>query len=187
MKAKVVKKQTGRVSKVSRSKKVQSANSARTALSSGAVSTTDKEKSSFFDVASRTKEWNDMSHLSIKRFQDDDPSLTAGAKRNRALTPYVAVAEKDPSGRSKCKLCGSLIPKGKLRLGLMLECHKGYRMLCTLHESCFWKHPESRKLDEFHEIFFRPNVEATKKSQMETELEAWSAKLKTASDYSVQI
>jgi hypothetical protein len=167
MKAEVVKKQIGRVAKVSRSKKGQS------------VSSTS------FDVKGREKEWNDMSHLSIKRFQDDDPSLTAGAKRNRALTPYVAVAEKDPSGRSKCKLCGSLIPKGELRLGLMVECHKGYRVLCTLHETCFWKHPETPKL-EFHEIFFRPNVEATKKSQMETEFEAWSAKLSTATDSNVE-
>jgi hypothetical protein len=164
MKAEVVKKQIGRVAKVSRSKKGQSVSS-----------------TSFFDVAGRTKEWNDMSHLSIKRFQDDDPSLTAGAKRNRAQTPYVAVAEKDPSGRSKCKHCGSLIPKGELRLGLMMECHKGYRVLCTLHESCFWDHPETKKL-AFHEIFFRPNVEATKKSQMEIEFEAWFAKVKTESD-----
>ena len=98
------------------------------------------------------KSWNDMSHLSIKRFHDDDPLLTQGARRNRAKQPFVACAQMDPSGRSKCKLCGDLIPKGTLRLCLMMECHKGYRNLCTLHPACFWQHPETKKLDSIEEI-----------------------------------
>jgi hypothetical protein len=106
------------------------------------------------------KAWNDMSHLSIKRFQDDDPQLRPGAKSNRAKFPYVAIAEMDPSGRSVCKLCGELIqPKGALRMGLMMECHKGYRVLCTLHATpCFWDHPETKKLTSVDEIYFHPNV-----------------------------
>jgi hypothetical protein len=108
-----------------------------------------------------------MSHLTLKRFQDDDPTLTDGAKRNRASFPYVAVAELDPSGRSRCKLCGSIIPKGVLRLGLMLECHKGYRMPCTLHEECFWKHPEAKKLESAREIFVRSNVNESQKKAIE--------------------
>jgi hypothetical protein len=123
------------------------------------------------------KAWNDMSHLSIKRFQDDDPSLTAGARRNRAATPYVAVAEMDPSGRSTCKLCGSHIPKGVLRFGLMMECHKGFRNLCTLHEACLWEHPETKKLD-FDDIFFRPNVDKNKKSALQAEFAEWSVMAK---------
>ena len=103
-----------------------------------------------------------MSHLTVKRFGDDDPTLSAGAKRNRAATPYSAVAEIDPSGRSACKLCGSIIHKKSLRLSLMLECHKGYRVLCTLHEECFWKHPESTKLD-LADVFFRANLAASQK------------------------
>jgi hypothetical protein len=113
------------------------------------------------------KAWNNMSHLSLKRFDDNDPTLTDGAKRNRASNPHVAVAEVDPSGRSRCKLCGSIIPKGVLRFGLMLECHKGYRMLCTLHEECFWEHPESRKLESAEEIFVRPNVNELQKKAIE--------------------
>lgn len=114
------------------------------------------------------KSWNDMSHLSLKRFQDEDPSLTAGAKRNRASLHYIAIAELDPSGRAICKLCGERIhPKGSLRMGLMLECHKGYRNLCTLHASpCFWQHPETRKLTSLDEIFIHPNVVETKDKEM---------------------
>jgi hypothetical protein len=114
------------------------------------------------------KSWNDMSHLSLKRFGDDDPTLTAGAKRNRARLHYLAIAELDPSGRAICKLCGERIhPKGVLRMGLMLECHKGYRTLCTLHAgSCFWMHPEAKKLASLDEIYIHPNVVETKHNEM---------------------
>jgi len=100
----------------------------------------------------KAKAWNDMSHLSLKRFADDDPSLTAGAKRDRDRHPFPACAEVDPSGRSACKRCGATISKGVLRLSLLLECHKGYRNLCTLHENCFWQHPETKKLSSVGEI-----------------------------------
>ncbi|CAB9510429.1 expressed unknown protein [Seminavis robusta] len=100
----------------------------------------------------KTKGWNTMSHLSIKRFADSDPTLTAGAKRDRAKHPHVAVAELDPSGRATCKLCGDKITKSTLRFGLFMECHKGYRNLCTLHPECFWKHPETKKLEHAKEI-----------------------------------
>ena len=100
----------------------------------------------------KAKGWNDMSHLSLKRFADDDPSLTAGAKRDRARHPFPACAAVDPSGRSACKRCGATIPKGVLRLSLLLECHKGYRNLCTLHDYCFWQHPETKKLRGVDEI-----------------------------------
>lgn len=99
-----------------------------------------------------------MSHLKLKRFRNDDPTLTEGAKRDRAKHNFVACAELDPSGRSKCKLCGIKIEKSTLRFCLMLECHKGYRNACTLHEECFWKHPETVKLDSVNEIVIKPNV-----------------------------
>lgn len=98
------------------------------------------------------KGWNTMSHLYLKRFADDDPTLTAGAKRDRTKHPHVAIAELDPSGRAQCKQCGDKIPKSSLRFDLWLECHKGYRNLCTLHPDCFWKHPETNKLNDAKEI-----------------------------------
>ena len=118
--------------------------------------------------AKKDKAWNDMSHLSLKRFQDDDPTLTEGAKRNRKEYPFVALAELDPSGRALCKLCGQRIqPKHTLRMGLMLECHKGYRNLCTLHASpCFWEHPETIKLTSLDEIYIHPNVVEAKHKEM---------------------
>lgn len=101
----------------------------------------------------RTKSWNDMSHLFLKRFADTDATLTPGAKRDRLNKhPHLVVAEYDPSGRSKCKLCGNMIAKSELRFALFLECHKGYRNACTLHEDCFWKHPETKKVDSMKDI-----------------------------------
>jgi hypothetical protein len=50
-------------------------------------------------------------YLSIKRFLDSNPTLAAGAKWDHEALPYTTVAELDPSGLSKCNLCGSLIPK----------------------------------------------------------------------------
>jgi hypothetical protein len=105
------------------------------------------------------KGWNDMSHLSIKRFHDNDPTLTAGAKRNRLQYPYIAIAEYDPSGRATCKLCGTMIqPKGIIRINHMMECHKGYRNVCTLHEICFWKHDETSKLISVDKIYIHPTI-----------------------------
>ena len=109
-----------------------------------------------------------MSHLSLKRFADDDPTLTAGARRDRVKHPYVAVAEMDPSGRASCKLCGEKISKNTLRFGLWLECHKGYRNLCTLHEPCFWQHPETPKLESFQEIHLESNVGQNDAKQVES-------------------
>lgn len=107
----------------------------------------------YTNKAARTKSWNDMSHLFLKRFADTDTTLTPGAKRDRLNKhPHLVVAEHDPSGRSKCKLCGNRIPKSELRFALFLECHKGYRNACTLHEDCFWKHPETKKVDSMQDI-----------------------------------
>ena len=106
----------------------------------------------------KAKKWNTMSHLFLKRFADDDATLTPGAKRDRKKHPHIAIAELDPSGRASCKLCGGTISKSSLRFGLMLECHKGYRNLCTLHPDCFWKHPEISKLDNIQEIHLSPKL-----------------------------
>ena len=120
------------------------------------------------DIKNKKKQkgWNTMSHLQLKRFADDDPSLTAGARRDRVKHPHVAVAELDPSGRAACKHCGDLIPKGAVRLGLWLECHKGYRNLCTLHETCCWKYPETRKLENVEEIALHDDLSLAQKDEI---------------------
>lgn len=103
--------------------------------------------------------WNSMLHLSIKRFDDDDPTLTAGAKRDRLKHPHVVEVERDPSGRSICKHCGIVIePKGVTRISLMMECDKGYRNPCTLHESCFWKHREFGKINSADEVYIHQSI-----------------------------
>jgi hypothetical protein len=103
--------------------------------------------------------WNDMLHLSIKRFNDDDSTLTDGAKRNRVKYPHIATAEYAKSGRSICKHCGTAIqPKGTVRMNFMMECHKGYRTACTVHELCFWKHREVSKLNFVDEIYIHPQI-----------------------------
>lgn len=125
-----------------------------------ASTTITKPKRSAAPSPTRKNAWNTMEHLSLKRFADDDPTLTAGARRDRTTKhPYVACAERDPSGRAVCKLCGERIPKDALRLSLMLECHKGYRNQCTLHEDCFWKHPETKKLTSVEEIVIRKGLD----------------------------
>ena len=106
----------------------------------------------------KNKSWNTMSHLLLKRFADDDATLTAGAKRDRQKHPHIAIAELDPSGRAKCKLCGDKLNKSSVRFGLFLECHKGYRNLCTLHPECFWKHPETQKLEDTKELYLSPKL-----------------------------
>ncbi len=114
-----------------------------------------------FDDNSAVKKgtWNDMLHLSIKRFDDNDPTLTVGAKRNRSQFPYVAIVERDKSGRSTCKHCGIVIePKGVVRISLMMECHKGYRNPCTLHESCFWKHRDFGKINTANEVHIHQSI-----------------------------
>jgi hypothetical protein len=97
-----------------------------------------------------------MKHLYLKRFPDDCPSFTSGAKRDRAKHPHLVVVEPEPSGRAKCKLCDEKIAKFELRFVIFLKCHKGYRIACTLHKSCFWEHPERRKLTSLKEIRFSP-------------------------------
>ena len=142
----------------------------RTTRASGKAPKDDPVKAKALSNKKAKKSWNTMSHLYVKRFRDDDPTLTPGAMRDREQHPHPAIVELDPSGRSTCKLCGEKIPKGTLRLSLMLECHKGYRNLCTLHENCFWKHPETKKL-EVNDIFLKSGGDDVKKEEIYKHLE----------------
>jgi hypothetical protein len=124
-------------------------------------------------------EWNNMSHLHVKRFTDDDPTLTPGARRNRMQHPHIALIELDPSGRSKCKQCGiTIAPKGMLRMGIMLECEKGYRFLCTLHEQCFWHHPESYKIT-WDDVLVKPGVTTEERAIIQARFAARDGRKRT--------
>lgn len=108
----------------------------------------------------------DLSHLCLKRFADGDPALQPGAVRARAKLPWDALAERDPSGRAVCKHCESKIAKGQTRLVLLLQCHKGYKVPCTLHFGCFWHHPETRKLESCEEIHLAPSVDSVEAARI---------------------
>ena len=107
-----------------------------------------------------------LSHLCLKRFADGDPALHPGAARARATLAGDALAERDPSGRAACKHCGSKITKGQTRLVLLLQCHKGYKVPCTLHFGCFWNHPETHKLESHEEIHLAPSVDAVEAARI---------------------
>jgi hypothetical protein len=123
-----------------------------------------------------------MSHLFLKRFSDSDPTLTPGAKRNRADNPHVAIAELDPSGRAGCKLCGEKIRKDTVRMKFMLECHKGYRIPCTLHSDCFVRHPETVKLHDIKEIHIDSNLSKEQGYDIIEKFEKFKTMTKVAED-----
>ena len=152
----------GSVAKAKRSRSTQS--------TSGVVAAASKN-------IKKQQGWNNMSHLLLKRFADDDPTLTAGARRDRIKHPNVAVAELDPSGRATCKMCGDRIPKGDVRLCLWLECHKGYRNLCTMHKTCFWQHPETKKLGRVEEIEFHKGLHKAQIDEIRSEFKSFVEKL----------
>ena len=49
--------------------------------------------------------------------------------------------------KAMCRLCHKNIEQGELRLALMLQDEEGYKNTAWMHFDCFWKHPETRKLD----------------------------------------
>lgn len=121
----------------------------------------------------KSQGWNTMSHLSLKRFADDDETLPAGARRDRVQHPDLVTAEPDPSGRALCKWCGDRISKDSLRLCLWLECHRGYRNACTLHYDCFWRHPETQKLERVEEIALKDGLDKDQITRIQTDFEAF--------------
>jgi hypothetical protein len=163
-------KKSAMIAKKAVSTKASKQKNAKLVSSSKKSSTVSKEKT---ERTGQEEWWKTMSTLYVKRFPDDDPTLTAGAKRNRSQHPHIAMAELDPSGRSKCKQCGELItPKGQLRMTLMLECEKGYRFHCTLHEHpCFWQHRESRNIN-YVDVLMKPGVTAQKQEMIQAKFAA---------------
>jgi hypothetical protein len=85
-------------------------------------------------------------HLVLRRFASDDPDLKPGARRNHTEFPDDVRADMAPNGRATCHVCRKLVPKGALRVRLMLQCHMGYKNVAYVHAGCLHAHPEARKL-----------------------------------------
>lgn len=98
-------------------------------------------------------------HMVLKRLGPKD-ALTPGARRNRKALPYDALAGYAPTGRARCRQCAGLISKGDLRVVLMLQCHKGYKMPSPVHaRACLPKHREAARLASRSEILIEEGVE----------------------------
>lgn len=83
----------------------------------------------------------------LKRF--DDSELGESASRR---VGYHCTADYAKSSRSLCRVCKENIEQGELRLALMLQDEEGYKNTAWTHFDCFWKHPETKKLNGTHEI-----------------------------------
>ncbi|CAO3629622.1 unnamed protein product [Cunninghamella blakesleeana] len=85
----------------------------------------------------------------IKRYLDSE--LTGDASSRRPYYDWKVDYAK--SNRSKCRVCHLLIDKGNLRLALMLQDEKGYKSTSWTHYKCFWKHEETKQLENVDEIY----------------------------------
>lgn len=91
-------------------------------------------------------------HMVLKRLGPKD-DLTPGALRNRKSLPHDAVAGYAPTSRARCRQCAKSISKGDLRVVLMLQCHKGYKMPSPVHaRPCLRKHREAIRLASRSEV-----------------------------------
>eukprot|EP00040_Diaphanoeca_grandis_P000615 m.16010 g.16010 ORF g.16010 m.16010 type:complete len:285 (-) comp10832_c0_seq1:127-981(-) len=88
---------------------------------------------------------------------------------------YHAKAEYAKSGRSRCVKCQSAIPDKELRLALMLQDDEGYKSACWLHFTCFWKHPETKKLYRVTEIIGQNTLKKADRDRIETSFDEMRA------------
>lgn len=83
----------------------------------------------------------------LKRFEDDELGESASRRvRHHCTTDYAK------SSKAKCRVCTTNIEQNELRLALMLQDEEGYKSTAWTHFDCFWKHPETKKLDGIDEI-----------------------------------
>ena len=83
----------------------------------------------------------------LKRFKASELGESASRR-----VGYDCTADYAKSSRAKCRVCERNIEQNMLRLALMLQDDEGYKSTAWTHYNCFWKHPETRKLDGIHEI-----------------------------------
>lgn len=111
-------------------------------------------------------EFNDMMHLFVKRFADDDPRLKPGAKKR---VPHDATVDYTPRSGSSCKSCRKSIETGSLRVGLMMQCHRGYKCCAYVHGEgdCFWKHRDAPRFFALKEFLGHESLTAADKAVFE--------------------
>mmetsp|Transcript_20428 Transcript_20428/g.37974 ORF Transcript_20428/g.37974 Transcript_20428/m.37974 type:complete len:1566 (+) Transcript_20428:272-4969(+) len=68
---------------------------------------------------------------------------------NDAAPEYLVRVEKSKSGRAKCRVCGELIPKEKVRIGVPIKWNQW--LTSWRHLPCFWS--ESRQAIDKNEVF----------------------------------
>jgi hypothetical protein len=85
--------------------------------------------------------------LMLKRFKSHQLGESAGRR-----VSYDCIADYAKSSRSQCRVCHNSIDQDELRLALMLQDFEGYKSTAWTHFDCFWKHPETRKLNNIDEI-----------------------------------
>ncbi len=96
----------------------------------------------------------------LKRYKDGE----LGESASRRVS-YHCTADYAKSSKAKCRVCETNIEQDELRLALMLQDNEGYKNKAWTHFDCFWKHPETGKLDGTHEIhnFFKLKATDRKK------------------------
>lgn len=87
------------------------------------------------------------SWLMLKRFQSNELGESASRR-----VGYDCTAEYAKSSRAVCRVCNDNIKQDELRLALMLQDEEGYKNTAWMHFNCFWKHPETKKINGTHEI-----------------------------------
>ncbi len=83
----------------------------------------------------------------LKRFKNNELGESAGRR-----VSYHCTADYAKSSKAECRVCKKNIEQDVLRLALMLQDNEGYKSTAWTHFDCFWKHPETKKLDGTHEI-----------------------------------
>ncbi|CAF3615962.1 unnamed protein product [Rotaria socialis] len=83
----------------------------------------------------------------LKRFKSSELGESASRRVGHNCTTDYA-----KSSKSKCRVCKKIIKQNELRLALMLQDDEGYKSTAWNHYDCFWKHPETKKLNGIEEI-----------------------------------
>ncbi|CAF0949192.1 unnamed protein product [Adineta ricciae] len=102
----------------------------------------------------------------------EDHDLGESASRR---VSYHCTTDYAKSSKSKCRQCNRTIDQNELRLALMLQDDEGYKNTAWMHFDCFWKHPETEKLDGIHEIHAFSKLKPEDQERISTSFE----KLKT--------